>query len=121
MLGQSHMIKCEIVEAGKDGKDDDKGVTFSPGSAKGPNLAVLKQMLLKDKAFMSKLAPKGVGGPSDDKVDDKGRPIGKKVDKSKPTGEKGRYRVKFSRNRDEQMQIIRQFEELFFSKKGYVI
>ena len=115
MLGQSHMIKCEIVEAGKDGKGDDKGVTFSPGSAKGPNLAVLKQMLLKDKAFMSKLAPKGVGGPSDDKVDDKGRPIGKKVDKSKPTGEKGRYRVKFSRNRDEQMQIIRQFEELFFS------
>ena len=38
-----------------------------------------------------------------------------KADKSKPTGEKGRYRVKFSRNRDEQMQIIRQFEELFFS------
>ena len=58
MLGQSHMIKCEIVEAGKDSKGDDKGVTFSPGSAKGPNLAVSKQMLLKDKAFMSKLHQK---------------------------------------------------------------
>ena len=48
----------EIVEADKVSKGNDKSVTFSPGSANGQNLAVLKQMLLKDKAFMSKLAPK---------------------------------------------------------------
>ena len=59
MLGQSHMIKCKIVEAGEAGESDTAGVTFSPaGSAKGQNLTALKQMLLKDKAFMSKLAPK---------------------------------------------------------------
>ena len=105
-IGSTHNIKCEIVENGD--TQSNNGVTFSPGSAKGPNLDVLKKKLLNDKAFMSKLAPKGVSGSSDDKVDDKGRPIGKKVDKGK-TGEKGRYGIKFSRDRDEQMQIMSQW------------
>ena len=122
MLGQSHMIKCKIVEAGEAGESDTAGVTFSPaGSAKGQNLTALKQMLLKDKAFMSKLAPKGVGGPSDDPQAKKAVSKAKKDDSVKDLGKTGRYTVPYTKDPGAQMQIIRSFEDKFFSdKKGYV-
>ena len=119
LIGVTHDIECKIVDRKSSGTAG--AVTFSPGSAKGPNLAVLKQMLLKDKAFMSKLAPKGVSGPSDDPQTTKDGSKAKKDAKGKDLGKTGSYTVPYTNDDAAQMQIIRIFEDKFFSeKKGYV-
>ena len=56
LLGTTHTIECKIVK--RDGVRSEDGVNFSPGKAKeGMNMATIKQLLVNDKDFMSRIKP----------------------------------------------------------------
>jgi len=56
LLGTTHTIECKIVEKGQGSSGD--GVKFSPGKAtEGMNMATIKQLLVNDKDFMSRIKP----------------------------------------------------------------
>ena len=56
LLGTTHSIECKIVK--RDGVSSEDGVKFSPGKAtEGMNMATIKQLLVNDKDFMSRIKP----------------------------------------------------------------
>ena len=55
LLGTTHSIECKIV---RDGVSSEDGVKFFPGKAtEGMNMATIKQLLVNDKDFMSRIKP----------------------------------------------------------------
>ena len=120
LLGTTHTIECKIVEKGQGSSGD--GVKFSPGKAtEGMNMATIKQLLVNDKDFMSRIKPQASAQAAEKLSKEETTLVAKKDVIVKDLGKTGRYTVPYTKDPGAQMQIIRSFEDKFFSeKKGYI-